>query len=296
MKMNYIVAAFAVAFSGNTLAKDLDLSAMERDVSIFENVLESALQHDVGKSIRDVKGFYLKHQGIVFNVNVKTGNRWFSRFSDDSGDGAMAFMSLDPESLDAIAEHLGNFGEDLADASREAYHQTMENVRLQAEEVRRSAEQERELSREIRELERERRELGFAKGLEDKDEKAETEQRLKELEAKIKTLQSQQETLAAEQKELKRTMADQKAKQASQKQEAQAATQEKLDQALSKSLCDYGAGLKTLPENEHVSFIVTGLTGSGKQVHVYTKDDIQACVSGKFSVAKLREKVERYTF
>lgn len=289
------MAGLALSIGFSATAKEIDFAAMDRDVSIFENVLSSSLKHDLGKSIRQIEGYYLKHQGIVFNLSVRSENRWFN-YSNHHGDKSMEFFEFDTEQLEAMAEQFSQFGEDVATYSKEALRTTMENARMNAEEARRAAEQEREINREIRDLERERRDLDFARNLEEKEAKVELKERLKELEARLSTLLSEQQKLSKAQATLKQTLAEQKAKQEAQKLETEKALQTQLRNALAKTLCDYGAGLKSLPANEHVSFVISGVRDKQKQVQVFTKENIMACISSKISSETLQSKADIYTF
>lgn len=295
MKLTSIMACLALSAGFAATAKEIDLAAMDRDVSIFENVLSSALKHDLGKSIRQIEGYYLKHQGVVFNLSVRSENRWFSYTSHD-GERNVEFFDFDSEQLEAMAEQFSQFGEDVAAYSKEALRATMENARMNAEEARRAAEQEREVNREIRDLERERRDLDFAQNLEDKESKAELKERLKELESRLTTLQTEQQKLSKAQTTLKQTLAEQRAKQQAQKLEAEKTLQTQLRDALSKTLCDYGAGLKSLPADERVSFVISGVKDKQKQVQVFSKEDIMACISSKITAEKLQSKADIYSF
>lgn len=295
MKFKPFIACVALSLGFCATAKDVDFIAMDRDVSIFENVLSSALQHDLGKSIRQIDGFYLKRQGIVFNIAVRSEPRWFA-YNNQTGDSKIEFFDFDPEQLDSMVEHVSQWGEDMASYSKDALRQAMESARMQAEEARRAAEQAREVNREIRDLERERRDLDFAKNLEQKEEQAELKERLKQLETRLEALQQEQQKLAQTQSTMKQNLAEQKAKQQTKKLEDEKKLKMQLADALSKTLCDYGAGLKALPSDEHVSFVISGVKEKQKQVYVFAKEDIGDCINSKITAEKLQNKAEHYLF
>ncbi len=63
----------------------------------------------------------------------------------------------------------------------------------------------------------------------------------------------------------------------------------------------YGNGLKALPKNEHVSFILK--SGGDKdsrrykdKIYVFSKKDISACSADKLSVDKLISQANNYQF
>ncbi|MFC3033541.1 hypothetical protein ACFOEE_13520 [Pseudoalteromonas fenneropenaei] len=274
---------------------NIDMEQMSRDVGIFENVLESSLRHDTGKSVKQINGYYLQNQGVVFELSVRSSSKtWFSAFKHSND--VTNFIQVDPENFEVISEQFSEFGEGFAEASREAYRAALDAVREKAEQVREVAEQEREVQRDIRDLEREKRDLSFNQRLQEKDQQAELQNRIKELEAKITQLQSQQKALNGEQQSIRKRLEEQKAMQEKQQQAAQQAIQSTLDKVLSQSLCDYGAGLKSLPKDQYISFVIRGVIDDKRVVQVYSKEDVQDCVSGKLKAEQLLAKAQNYQF
>jgi len=67
--------------------------------------------------------------------------------------------------------------------------------------------------------------------------------------------------------------------------------------SIARSLCDYGAGLRTLPEDERISVILSGAAEKRQSViMVFDKKRVMQCVSGKLKSENLLEKAESYTF
>ncbi|CCQ11068.1 hypothetical protein PALB_19420 [Pseudoalteromonas luteoviolacea B = ATCC 29581] len=269
---------------------------MKRDVSIFENVLESALRHDVGRHVRSIQGSYLDGQGLVFDIVIRQGGQnWFSHIGAND-ETSMAFIELETSDLDTLAEQFSQFGEEFANVSKEVYFTTMDTVREKAEAVRRSAEQEREVNRELRELEREKRELDLVREFENNADKKEMGTRVKELENQIATLQARQSEISKAHQALKQSIEQKKAQQAQVEEKAQQELKKQLNASLSKVLCDYGSGLKSLPTDEHINFVVTGLDKKQKHIAVYSKRDVLKCVSGDWKADKLSVQAKYYTF
>ncbi|MFM9625778.1 hypothetical protein ACKI14_49000, partial [Streptomyces turgidiscabies] len=79
----------------------------------------------------------------------------------------------------------------------------------------------------------------------------------------------------------------------------QAAEQQKLftqvNNSISLTLCDYGSGLRSLPNDEHVSFVLNGLADNRKSmIKVFNKADIKKCVMGDIKPNDLALKAISY--
>lgn len=67
-------------------------------------------------------------------------------------------------------------------------------------------------------------------------------------------------------------------------------------------LCDYAAGLRMLPADEHLTLMMTGLgqqSGEGRRpdrVHVFDKSDLLACQRGGLEPENLRSRAVSYDF
>ena len=69
-------------------------------------------------------------------------------------------------------------------------------------------------------------------------------------------------------------------------------------------LCRYGAGLRSLSDEENVTFLLSdfvdadndSVIGSHDKVYVFKHKDIQACVTGKSSKDKLLSAATTYLF
>ncbi|CAM3861521.1 MULTISPECIES: hypothetical protein [Pseudoalteromonas] len=291
------VIAFA---SGNLQAQTpAELAAIQREVGIMENILSSALQQDTDKKIRAISANYLVEQGVVFELDVRGISRWQTIFSSVPNAPLPPLPDIDFSNVNVefISEQVEVFSEQAVESSREAYQQAMEVMREGAERVREIAEQERDVSRDLRELEREKRDLEFASRHDNSAAEKELEQRKKALEKDIAKLEKQQTTLTKQQQQLRQ---DIQAKQA-EREKQQAAEQQKLqtqvNTSISLTLCDYGSGLRSLPNDEHVSFIIKGLADNNKRlIKIFNKADIKKCVVGDIKASDLALKAISYQF
>lgn len=195
-------------------------------------------------------------------------------------------MEIDDDFVDMATE----MAEGVQDAMREA-----------RDRLRELREREREFSWEKREYERRKRDLEFEKRNADQDRKKQIEQQSEELEAELAKLKSKQAEVSEYAKQLEQ---EQKAKNA----ERQAAKREEykrflagFEESVGDMLCKYGAGIKALPKDENVSFVLNkfGSEGSRKKqdkIYVFQHKDIEDCVRDKITPDTLLSQSNTYMF
>nr|WP_193988191.1 hypothetical protein [Lelliottia steviae] len=277
-----------------------ELDRIQREVGIMEKILTAALKQDTDNKVRNVSASYLQHQGVVFSFDVRSHSRWSSVFASVPDAPLPPLPDIDFEEISEI-EVLGEHVQVISDAvvvkTQEAYQHAMEMMRESAERVREVAEQERDVSREIRDLEREKRDLEFDRR-HDKDAKEqELEKRKKELQASIKELEKQQQKLSLQQQAMRKELAEKKQARITEQKQQLAELTQRVDKSLSLTLCDYGSGLRTLPNDEHVSFIIRGMSEhKGEQIKVFKKSDIKKCVVGDIKADALLNRATQYEF
>lgn len=291
--MNKLVAVViglgVCALSNHAAAQALDMSAMKREITIMENIIKASVATDKGASLRRINGRYLLNQGITFDLDSKLFNTsrgsWASAFADRNFDFNFDF---DFSELDAQAA---------AEEAQEISKQAIESVRELAERMRDLAENERDIEHDIRSLEREKRDLEFERRNAEKDTLTELEKRKNELEQQVKALEKQKDQLKDEQHNLKTQTQKNKQQQQQQWAEQRTKSLQLIQQTLVTTLCDYGAGLKSLPDNERVNF---ALSRAGEEnqdlILVFEKKDIQSCVMGKIKAQQLLTKASVYSF
>jgi DNA repair exonuclease SbcCD ATPase subunit len=277
-----------------------ELDKIQREVGIMEKILTAALKQDTDNKVRNVSSSYLQHQGVVFSFDVRGGSRWSTVFASVPDAPLPPMPDIDFEELteiEVLGEHVQVISDAVVVKTQEAYQQAMEVMRESAERVREVAEQERDVSREIRDLEREKRDLEFDRR-HDKDAKEqELEKRKQALQASIKELEKEQQKLSLKQQEMRKELAEKKQARVKEQQQQWAALAKQVDKSLSLTLCDYGSGLRSLPNDEHVSFIIRGVSeGKGELVKVFKKSDIKKCVVGDIKAAQLIDKASSYRF
>lgn len=300
MMMCSVIAIATGCASVQSLAQAPEqLSAIAREVSIMENILSTALKQDTDKKVRAINANYFAKQGIVFELDIRGANRWHAIFSGapDAPLPPMPDIDFSDVNIEFISDHVEIISEQAVESSREAYQHAMEVMRDGAEKVRDIAEKERDVSRELRDLEREKRDLEFATRHDNSAEEKELAARKKSVEKEIKALEKQQTKLTKEQKKARQEISAKQAQREKQKAEEQKQLLEKISQSISLTLCDYGSGLRSLPNNEHVSFVLGGLGQNSKSlIKVFNKSDIKKCVIGETKASELALKAVSYQF
>ncbi|MBB1481633.1 hypothetical protein H5186_19575 [Pseudoalteromonas sp. SG41-2] len=294
------IMAILGCLSANVSAQEpAELASIQREVAIMENILSSALKQDTNKRIRAIQANYFVKQGVVFELGVRGSSRWQTIFSNAPNAPLPPLPEIDFANMDIeiISDQVEFITEDVVESSREAYQQAMELMREGAEQVREIAEQERDVGRKLRDLEREKRDLEFASRHDNSAEEKQLEQRKKALEKDIAKLEKQQTRLTKQQQQLRQKI---NAKHAEREQQQAAEQQQLLEQvstSISLTLCDYGSGLRSLPNDEHVSFVLKGLGDKNTSlIKVFNKSDIKKCVAGDIKASELTKKAISYQF
>ncbi|RXF02778.1 hypothetical protein [Pseudoalteromonas sp. PS5] len=296
MKLITLCLGAAATLCASLVQAESPNPSLQREVAIFERVLTSALQHDTQDQVRSVSGYYLHDQGAVFELVLKRRHRleWLSHIENLDDVAAIGEFEL-PDLDIAIAEV--EVSEPIAEAFSEAYADVADKVRAGAEKVREAVEQERENRIRLRELEREKAELEFAKMHEQEADSQKFSESLKEVEKRIVQLSHKDTELKALKDKLKSSLEASRAKREKERVQQQRALEETLTMSLATSLCDYGAGLRSLPDDEYISFIYSEPNNTNsKQIRIYPKSLIQQCVTGKKSATELQEAAVSYRF
>lgn len=316
-----------------------DLTALDRDVEIMKNIVETALKQDTrGQAIRfrRIEATYLAQQGVMFTINTSSrGHHFKFDFLEEvmplvEGMDSVKVGVVATDDLDAMPPlpplpPMPNAGEIIEDVLNEveveflqgdvesAIHRAQdqqrevrEMARENWEKLRSLKEQLRDLAWEQREHEREKRDLEFQlrRSKDDAEDQQEAQTRLQELETRIQALASKTAEVKAHSKEVqaaqKQRMQQKKAKQA----EAYKRFLMDFEAIVGETLCRYGAGLKALPDNEYVTFVLEGFgKGNGRRakdkqdrIYVFSKARVKDCVAEKIDANTLLTEVKAYEF
>ena len=189
------------------------------------------------------------------------------------------------------------FAEQAEAISKQSLEIAMESIHQVSEQIRDLAENEREIEHDIRSLEREKRDVEFERRLSEKADIKQLEKRKVDLAQQVAQLEKQKAALKEEKQTLKaKATKNKRQKQQEQAQKKQASIKQ-LEHTLSTMLCDYGAGLKHLPENEFVNFTLVNAGQDNEDlIYVFNKQDIQKCVMTKIDKNRLLAEAKKYAF
>jgi hypothetical protein len=136
-------------------------------------------------------------------------------------------------------------------------------------------------------------------------------QRRKEIQKRQNELNKEVAKLESKTKELEKFRSDLETERNQEVEKRQAVNQKIYKESLSlfedtigNMLCRYGAGLRSLSDDENVTFLLSdfvdadndSVIGSHDKVYVFKHKDIQACVTGKSNKDKLLAAAKTYLF
>lgn len=250
-----------------------DFSRAEKELKIMSKIFDTSLtevkqsNHRRGYTrSRKTEAVYLAKQGMVFTFSFSqsgfSGEDW-QAFGEGIGqlvgtisaEIAQSFADVDFVAPIAPREPFadGDWQENME--AYEAYREAMEDLR---EEQRDKREEVRDIQRSIREIERQaRREEVDAKEL---------EQTKKKLNNKMQVLSKK-----LKQYELIRKKYEEK------RREKYKINNQKKAGLITSTLCDYGATLRSLKSNEHITLIFENYANGKDQIHVFGYDDVKNC-------------------
>ena len=279
-----------------------------QNLKIMQDILQSSLGGEEHSSIGRIQHSYLIGQGVAFRVDSNSG--WLRHFvmppmppmpaAAPAAPGTAVAVSANVANSVSISENGNsfsfNFDEEAMEAMVESAEAWAEQVQDQNEKLRDLREERRDIERDLRDYEREKRDIEFSSKVSKLD--AEQQNKLKEINQRSVQLKNQladiQKTLAAEEALYNKQKADQE-KLAAQRQIELVA---KVGQVFSSTLCDYGASLRDLKEQEFVSFqlSLSGRDQAKDHYWVVKKSDINQCVTGKIDAPALLKKATYYQY
>lgn len=323
MKTKLLLCAIAAAFSFTASADD-HLEKLHKDTQIMQNIMTTSLKQDSrrgGVRFRKIETGYLVGQGLVFDVYTSSsGNMSFNfDFSDMmSGleqlgetldgidfDADSSVVIVPPEAPEAPGFSFSfDFEEEAHEMAEEARERARELERDSRDRWRQLRDKERDINWEKREYERNIRDLEFELRHSNHERGVEIEQELEEVKKRLEKLEAKRERYEKEAEELEGAEKERKAKrqQAKVKQVKQFLAD--FEATIADTLCDYGSGLKSLPDNEKVNFVLKDFAkGEGSRsrdqldkVYVFALNDVRECVLEKISPNDLLMKTETYLF
>lgn len=309
MKMFSKVSLLAgLIIASNSFAATEVNAKLGQNLKIMQDILQSSLGGEEHSSIGRIQHSYLFGQGVAFRVDSNSG--WLRHFVMPPMPPMPAMAPAAPGSAVTVAANVANsisisengnsfsfsFDEEAMEEMAEAAEAMAEQQQDQSEKLRDLREERRDIERDLRDYEREKRDIEFSSKVSKLT--AEQQKELTEINQKSEQLKTQlaqlQKNLTEQEQEYNKKRAEQQ-KLAAQRQTELVA---KMGQVFSNTLCDYGASLRDLKEQEFVSFqlSLSGRDNAKDHYWVVKKSDINQCVTGKIDAMALLKKASYYQY
>ncbi|MDT0596300.1 hypothetical protein [Glaciecola petra] len=280
-----------------------DFKEIAKELEIMDSVLSTSLKQenkDQSIQFRSLTAQYLAKQGVVFEIATSQSVTRFRAFFD--GNSA---PSSPPESP-AFPAVLSRSESRLLGEQQVAIARGLEEKQMLASEnssnrIREVQQTMRDTEWQLRDYQRQLRDLNFELRSASEERKKEIKEMTKALEKKAKEFTQQQKELNANANKLKLEM--QKKLEEQQKNEIAASKLflSAFEQDIADNLCRFGGGLRALPEDENVSFVLSNFNASTNweskdRIYVFPLKEIKRCVQDKIKVKELLAKATVYDF
>lgn len=262
--------------------------ALKKNADILQTILQTAFKDNENSRLSSLQYSYLSGQGLLFQAS--SGGRHIFQFRN------MSIPSAPVAPVPPLPGGEFEFEFDTSDIEKitEAAEEMAEQMQDQHRQTYRIAEKQRTIERELRDTERDKRDIEFNKNLTKLDK--EQQQELQMLQQKTKLLQEKLAEVAKEAELSRKQLEEQRAKQLAEQQQQTAAMVKAVGEKFSQVLCDYGASLRDMPDNEYVTLQVNNRGSEGRYYWVVKKADINQCMTGKIKAKDLLAKTNSYRF
>jgi DNA repair exonuclease SbcCD ATPase subunit len=284
---------------------------IRNEVGIMLNILQASLKQkgsDKKMRFKAESVYYLADQGVVFGIdsrsNWSSGNFFGIDFEEllsnipgsvanaQRANGSRFEIDINEDEIEKMVESFMRQGN-----AHDGHNEARDNMRELSE-------QQRELAWEKREYERNTRDLEFERRNADGDRRKEIENKLAKLKNEVKNLESKSNELENYKSEIEAEHNKQMATRDAARKKLYRQALSAFEDTIGDMLCRYGAGLRSLPEDQNISFILTdfvdaeddSVIGTHDKVYVFKHKDVKACVTGKSNKNKLLSSVNTYLF
>lgn len=321
MKYKVFLCGIAACLSFSASAND-HLEKLHKDTLIMQNIMTTSLKQGSrrgGIRFRKIETGYLAGQGLVFDVHTSNSagdmhfNFNFNDIMQEVEDFTQAFDMHDPHGDSDIVvvpdipdgfSFSFDMNEEAEEMAEEARERSRDTQRQNRERWRDLREKEKELDWEHREHNRNIRDYEFELRHSDDERKVKIEKEVKEIKKELEKIESRKaeyEKLAVELEEEEKSR---KGKEQEAKLRQVKSFLANFESTIAETLCDYGSGLKSLPDNEKVNFILKDFAKGKNQrsreemdkVYVFNLKDVRDCVLEKITPNDLLLKTETYMF
>jgi flagellar motility protein MotE (MotC chaperone) len=313
-KIKVAVASTALLLAFSAQSADKNYDNLHKQLTIMNDIMLSsakATQNSRQSLIRSIDSVYLQGQGAIFTIKSNHRGSSHRQFFQTVApleplaplESLAALEVLAPVSggesviISNNEDLVVDFGEIDFEAHEDELERVIEVFEQQREGARELRSEQREIAYELRDIDRERKDIEYQLQRAENKTKNELTAELKKLEVNRNALNKNKIKLEQKVTKLNKQREEQKIAQSKARKEHFST----LNNALVETLCLYGNGLRAVPSNEYVSFIIKGAgkqedRGFKDQILVFNKKDINACANSKLTAKKLLAAAEQYQF
>jgi hypothetical protein len=290
-----------------------NIKEVRNEVGIMLNILQASLkQQTSNKNIRfrAEAVFYLADQGVVFQIDSGrhgSGRHGGNFFGFDLGglNGLINSFPVAPNPPNSNSRNVEFIDENEIEKMVMDFVEHGEHYDDElSDKMRDLTGEQRELSWEQREYERSRRDLEFEKRNADADRRKNIDNRLAELNKEVAKLEAKTAGLEKFRNELETERNQEMAKRQAAKKKLYNESLALFEDTIGDMLCSYGAGLRSLSDDENITFLLSdfvdadkdSVIGSHDKVYVFRHKDVKACVTGKSNKNTLLTAAKTYLF
>ena len=312
IKMPMLASSLAVILAslsiGSVNAKT-DTVALNNELEIMTNIMRTSLNQGnkdnkgIGYRIRGIEVIYLADQGVVFEVSSSAGGNSFVFEFITKGD----FVVPPPpapappvrgEDHDLVFSFNDDEWQDSVEEAVEHARHAMEEAREKLRDLR---QQEREYGWEERNLERSLRDVEFEMRNADQERTKELKEQQNDIKKDLAKLKSKQQETEKYAEQYEQEQKKKAAEKVAAKQKQHSAFLAMFENNITDTLCKYGNGIRALPTDENVSFVLNNMGNAinkakKDKIYVFKNQDIQSCVKDKLNAKQLLSKAQSYIF
>lgn len=297
------LALFFTSLCATNFTFAADYKEIAKELEIMDSVLSTSLKQenkDQSIQFRSLTAKYLAKQGVVFEVATSQSVTRFRAFLDAS---AAPSSPPQPPTFPAVLSRVERrlSGEQQVAIARSLEEQKMMVFETSSNRIREVQQNMRDTEWQLRDYQRQLRDLNFELRTASAERQKEINEMTKELEKKAKDFTEQQKELNANAEKLKLEMQKKLEEQQQNDIAASKSFLSAFEQDIADNLCRFGGGLRALPEDENVSFVLSNFNASTNweskdRIYVFPIKDVKRCVQDKIKVKDLVAKATVYDF
>lgn len=286
---------------------------LANELEIMSGVLNTSLRQNVTSDswrVNQIDTSYLAGQGAVFTLSLRGySNNWVHEIETLVEGFVGAVPSAPPappvphisgslEEIDEIVMEATREWESYAEATSRHFSHALADNKDRMRDLRTM---QRELAWEAREAERELRDITFELRHADEERKKELLEQKEASQQKLSQVQTKAKNMHEELKAVEKAQEKELAKRKEKQEQQYKAFLAGFEVGISETLCRFGAGLRGLPQDEHISMVLKDFEVESNRarkdrIYVFSRTDVVRCVQEKIDANKLLANAEVYKF